>query len=189
MSERIPVYRRFWSKVDAFGVCWEWTAATAQGYGRFGVGSKVVLAHRWAWQSLVGPIPEGVELDHLCRNRACVNPDHLEPVPHAVNVRRGFGGWNTAAKTQCPQGHPYDGDNLMVSSGKRYCLTCKRERERATYVPVERVYPTHCPQGHEFTEENTGLRAKGHRYCRECNRQRGADRYARAKKRRHSWEP
>jgi hypothetical protein len=172
------VAERFWSKVDASGICWEWKAAKARGYGRFGVGSKVVLAHRWAWLNLVGPIGEGLELDHLCRNRACVNPDHMQPVTHTENVRRGYGGWNTASKTHCPQGHLYAGDNLMISSGRRYCRACHRAQGRANYKSKPRAYDTHCPQGHEFTEENTGHRSNGHRYCRACNRKRGNERYA-----------
>jgi hypothetical protein len=84
---------RFWSKVDASGDCWEWTGYTDQdGYGRVGVGRRVdqrtIPAHRYAWELMVGPIPEGLEIDHLCFNRPCVNPDHLEPVTHTENMRR-----------------------------------------------------------------------------------------------------
>jgi hypothetical protein len=79
---------RFWSKVDQGEDCWRWTACTSNGYGRFSVKRQPVLAHRFAYELLVGPIPEGLELDHLCRNRWCVNPDHLEPVTHDENVRR-----------------------------------------------------------------------------------------------------
>lgn len=83
---------RFWPKVDASGDCWEWTAArNPEGYGRIGAGgtgSRILHAHRVAWELLVGPIPVGYEVDHLCRNRGCVNPDHLEPVTKLENIRR-----------------------------------------------------------------------------------------------------
>ena len=85
-------------------------------------------AHRVSWELLVGPIPEGLELDHLCRNHGCVNPDHLEPVTHAVNVRRGRGGTSWAQKKHCPQGHPYDDANTYLYRGRRSCRECSRQK-------------------------------------------------------------
>ncbi len=80
----------FFSKVDAVGICWEWTRATHKGYGRFiAPDERRWLAHRWCWEYLVGPIPDGLVLDHLCENKACVNPDHLEVVTQGENARRG----------------------------------------------------------------------------------------------------
>jgi len=80
---------RFWSKVDAEGDCWEWTGARSdKGYGHMRRADTIVAAHRFAWELLVGPIPDGLEIDHLCRKRKCVNPDHLEPVTHSENMRR-----------------------------------------------------------------------------------------------------
>lgn len=80
----------------------------------------------------VGPIPDGLVIDHLCRNPQCVNPMHLEPVTPEENTRRGIGGWNTRAKTHCPQGHPYSGANLYINptSGARVCRTCNNEKAR-----------------------------------------------------------
>ena len=117
--------------------CWFWIGnLRREGYGHFHISGKTQSAdaHRTMYQELVGPVPDGMELDHLCRNRSCVNPDHLEPVTHQENMRRG----KLAQKTHCPQGHPYTADNLTGRSGiresgkrwRRECLTCKREADR-----------------------------------------------------------
>lgn len=91
----LPVEQRFWMKVDRTDTCWLWTASkTRNGYGMFGVSidGKVTTspAHRWAYEMLVGPIPTGLQIDHLCRVRHCVNPAHLEPVTGTQNIRRGW---------------------------------------------------------------------------------------------------
>ena len=80
---------RFWSKVEKSAGCWLWTAGLCHGYGQFSFLGLDVRAHRFAYELLVGPIPAGLEIDHLCRDRACVNPDHLEPVTHRENGLRG----------------------------------------------------------------------------------------------------
>jgi hypothetical protein len=122
---------RFWAKVERGASCWEWTGARdAYGYGFFRVDSEtsMVRPHRWAYEHLRGRIPDGLVLDHLCRNPSCVNPDHLEIVTQAENTRRGNAGINMASKTHCPQGHAYEGENLYVSpSGRRHCRTCGRD--------------------------------------------------------------
>lgn len=108
--------------------CWEWTAAKDRaGYGR--VNGRT--AHRQMWLTVVGPIDDGLHLDHLCRNRACVNPDHMEPVTPGTNIRRGVGvgGWKRRT-THCPQGHPYSEENTLVYKGMRSCRICKREQVR-----------------------------------------------------------
>jgi len=105
--------------------CWEWIGATSGGYGGLKVDGRMAKAHRLVYELLVGPIPDGLELDHLCRNTSCVKPSHLEPVTHAENVRRGRAGENSKVKTQCPQGHLYTGDNLVVTNGRRVCRTCR----------------------------------------------------------------
>jgi hypothetical protein len=80
----------FWAKVDKSGDCWVWTSVMHRGYGVYGSRARRRKAHRWAWEFANGPVPAGLEIDHLCRNRACVRPDHLEPVTHAENVRRAI---------------------------------------------------------------------------------------------------
>lgn len=120
--------RRFWAKVRVGDDCWEWVGARfGSGYGAINRDGHTISAHRVSYELLVGPIPDGLELDHLCRNRWCVRPDHLEPVVHVENVRRSPLG--PSARTHCPQGHPYEGDNLYVKpSGRRVCVTCRRAR-------------------------------------------------------------
>jgi hypothetical protein len=121
------------------GPCWPWTGScTANGYGQFHVRLdsgpwSVTVAHRVAYELTIGPIPDGLVLDHLCRNRACARPDHLEPTTDAANILRGT-GWSArhARKTHCPQGHAYDERNTHVDkNGMRHCRTCDADRHRA----------------------------------------------------------
>jgi hypothetical protein len=117
-------------KVGITPGCWEWLGyKEPQGYGRVG---RNKAAHRVVYELLVGPIPEGLTLDHLCRNRGCVNPAHLEPVPRGENVLRGATITARAKAAQtCPSGHPYEGENLYVyPRGARGCRACNREANR-----------------------------------------------------------
>lgn len=143
---------RFWAKVDITDECWIWTSRIRGGYGRYRVTEREErAAHRVAYEALVGPIPEGMTLDHLCHSsdpsciggdacphRRCVNPDHLEPVTLRDNLLRSnsFVAIN-AAKTHCAHGHPFAGDNLLiVQNGKRTqraCRTCRQIRDLARY--------------------------------------------------------
>ena len=126
---------KFWAKVDAGGDCWLWTGAlNTGGYGRFTLDGRRQRAHRVAYALLVSPVPDHLELDHLCRVRHCVNPDHLDLVTHAENTRRGAGGSNNSIKTHCPHGHPYDAANTVINQrGSRECRECRRARSRAHY--------------------------------------------------------
>jgi len=112
---------RFFSKVRQVGDCWEWRHTDSNGYG---TQFQRTLPHRWAYEYLRAPIPEGLELDHLCRNRRCVNPWHLEPVTRRVNAMRGVG-----SKETCVNGHPYTEENTYrdPTKGKRGCRACRQE--------------------------------------------------------------
>jgi len=121
----------FWDNVDKSFECWTWKGTTLNGYGTFYDGKKSVFAHRQSYELIKGNIPDGLQLDHLCRNRLCVNPEHLEPVTCKENINRGNTGDNQRDKTHCPQGHPYSGENLRITSlGYRECRICSREKLR-----------------------------------------------------------
>lgn len=132
------IERRFWDKVawsTDDTACWPWMASKrAGGYGQFLIsGTFVGQAHRLAYELEVGPIPDGLQLDHLCRNTACCNPSHLEPVTPRENYLRGVGfAADNARKTHCKWGHPFEGDNLYSRYGKRWCQTCRRRNERTS---------------------------------------------------------
>lgn len=131
---------RFWAKVDRRtpDECWEWTAyRKPSGYGQFSCGPKRYAAHRFAYVLTFGEPPEGLDLDHLCRNRACCNPFHLEPVTRRVNLRRGVGH---GSETHCPSGHRYSPDNTYVErDGSRKCRTCVLDRMRGYYERTRKV--------------------------------------------------
>ena len=123
---------RFWAKVVKTDSCWLWTAATQNGYGVFSVTlapgiHKSVKAHRWAYETFMGPIAH--TLDHLCRTRHCVNPDHLEDVPMGVNNARSRG--HRKRKTHCPRGHDYSTYGRPLGDGHPVCRKCDADKKRA----------------------------------------------------------
>jgi hypothetical protein len=186
-SESFPL--RVFSYVEVTVGCWLWRGTLdGAGYGVIGRGrrgSGNMPAHRAVWELLVGPIPDGMEYDHLCRIHACVNPDDAEIVTPEENKRRGYGIARLhAMRTHCPDGHPFDGV-LGRRGGKqrrRYCKTCARQRQAMRYIPHPRDPATHCQRGHPFTPENSYTPPGGSRECRACKADR--QRAARAEQRR-----
>ena len=147
MSDNRPIRVRFMAHVEKTDTCWLWTAScTENGYGRFKVSPRHMMAHRASYELFVGRIPDGLQIDHLCHtadptcdlrddcpHRRCVRPDHLEAVTLRENMLRSPHTLNSisAAKTHCPQGHPYDEANTYVCpDGRRDCRTCRREAGR-----------------------------------------------------------
>jgi hypothetical protein len=126
--------------------CLLYTGTISQhGYGQLSVNGVRTLAHRAIYELTVGPIPDGMFLDHTCHNvddtcsggsscqhRRCVNIAHLEPVSGAENTRRGKGWATNGTKTHCRQGHPYDDKNTYAYGGRRYCRACNRAIKRRT---------------------------------------------------------
>lgn len=112
--------------------CWEWQGAKMRnGYGQMAIGGRRWAAHRYAYEQIKGSIPQGLDLDHLCRNRACVNPDHLEPVTRQENLNRGVKKSLCPKKTHCVHGHELAGDNLYLHpTGRRCCRACTNARAR-----------------------------------------------------------
>lgn len=148
------VEERFWSKVDKQNECWIWQGSATNGYGAFALThSTIVLAHKFSYEWLKGPVPDGYQVDHLCHNldisceggvtclhRRCLNPDHLEAVLPAVNRARGItarpnAGRHWSERTHCGHGHEYTAENtyIRLRNGKfwaRSCRTCNRDRVR-----------------------------------------------------------
>lgn len=134
-------YTRQKIAVDAKTRCWNWIGIIEKnGYGRVRHNGRSCWAHRVIYEMFRGPIPLGLELDHLCRNTRCVNPDHLEPVTRLINARRASNG--RALKMHCKHGHPYNESNTEIvldAGGKfrqRICKTCKRSWNRANKLRI-----------------------------------------------------
>lgn len=177
-----PKDATLWESVDVTGFCWLWNKKlNKDGYGTCSYEGSAWRAHRLTYTLLVGPIPKGLVIDHLCRVRHCVNPDHLEPVTHEENHARAF---TLSKRENCPQGHLYDADNTRINrKGARYCGECMRLRGRvkldARYAAegrVPEVYGegrTHCRNGHEYATDGVRIlrRATGtSKLCTTCNK-------------------
>jgi hypothetical protein len=124
---RGTILERLMAKIDQSDGCWVWTGArSVQGYGRIWNDGTTRLAHRVLYELGVGPIPAGLDLDHVCRNTTCVNPSHLEPVTHAENMRR-------IRKSHCANGHKWCEATTYIrpSRNERECRACNRERQAA----------------------------------------------------------
>lgn len=132
---RFTAAERFWAKVDKGSGCWMWRPEkNPDRYGYLYVDGRLVKAARFSYEMVAGPIPPGLQLDHLCRNRRCVNPAHLEPVTQRENILRGecMTAVN-ARKTHCLRGHPLSGENLSSYSRGRTCKACARGKALARY--------------------------------------------------------
>jgi hypothetical protein len=132
-KSRKTVQQLLHDRIQKTDGCWFWLGyISKKGYGTAYTGEYapggITTAYRFVYHVLVGPIPPGLELDHTCRNRACVNPDHLEPVTHLENIRRG-----AAYRTRCKWGHPFSPDNISIRDGARCCLTRERSRSKDKY--------------------------------------------------------
>lgn len=192
--------RKFWARASPTeDGCWIWTGALrANGYGSYAVrpGGRwtYTTAHRHAYKELVGPVPFGYEIDHLCRNRACLRPDHLEAVTIAENRRRRDIRYapdidrtprplpvipppppvppRRNPATHCPNGH----DKRVVGTVKNgkniTCAACRADQVARKRKGGAHGTETHCPHGHEYTEENTYRRRGGSRECKTCVRAR-----------------
>lgn len=185
--------------------CWLWTSATSHGYGVFQIRGETYRAHRVSYELYRGRIPEDLHIDHLCRNRCCINPNHLEPVTNAENTRRGVAAEVSkaryAAQTHCKNGHLLSGNNLTIAkgNGQRVCRTCRIARKRAWrakhFPPVglnleglklgglangaRQRAKTHCPHGHEYSPDNICASKDGFRRCKTCHREQAQIRNAR----------
>lgn len=128
--------------IDPKTGCHLWTGGrSTSGYGRVSINRRMVSVHRVRYEREIGPVPEGMDLDHfVCENRGCCNPQHVRPATRRENLLRGRGVVaENASKTHCPQGHPLSGPNLIVRRGWRECRTCKRARDRARYTRTKKA--------------------------------------------------
>jgi hypothetical protein len=164
MAERI-----FASTIVGPGGCWNWTRATSNRYGQLWRDGRMHYSHRASYETFVGSIPEGKQIDHLCRNVACCNPRHLEPVTLRANILRGTSPpADNSRKSHCNRGHL-----LPATNGrKRRCRVCENADEsarRKAVVKPPKIPATHCKRGHPFSGDNLYVYPNGRRCCRSCH--------------------
>lgn len=167
---RTPPHQRFIQHItfEPNTGCWLYTLSPHRhGYCVVGAGKERMMAHRFAYASFVGPIPEGMEIDHICGVRSCCNPSHLKLATRAENADR-----RRQAQKHCKNGHAFTKENTYIDGrGWRSCHAC-REAATARYrfrtADRSNGRKTHCKRGHEFTNENTRRDKTGRRYCRAC---------------------
>lgn len=173
----------FWARVAKSDGCWEWTGSiTAGGYGNLRRGGRNDYAHRVSYRLSVGEIADGLVIDHLCRNRRCVRPDHLEAVTSAENIRRGAGPYGSVRKV-CINGHDITKpENVYTQpNGNHRCQVCASETNAARTMARRaagdrrKILRTHCINGHAFDDENTYIAPGGTRSCRACARLRAVE--------------
>lgn len=179
MAAMVTREERFWNRVNVVPDCC-WNVQSPNPYPQVRVGGKRIKATWFVYERLVGAVPQGLVLDHLCRNPWCVNPEHLEAVTMRENTLRGVGpSARNARKLRCDRGHTLTGDNLAIGHGQRRCRECSRawkRQWRAAQPKKPRRQVAFCVRGHEFTADNTRVTAKGWRQCRTCERERCARR-------------
>ena len=163
----MTLVERFNFGVDKQSGCWLWKGTiTEHGYGTLVYRGKRSYAHRFSYEINKGPIPNGLEIDHICRNRSCVNPEHLEAVTHRTNVLRGTGASaQHARRTRCPKGHKY-----TRTKGGRRCRVCINDRRRKVERGTDGVRLI-CVNGHPMTESNRYYfkSDSGRARCRACH--------------------
>ncbi len=175
--------------------CWIWIGCFHwNGYGQLTFDHEHYRSHRFVYEYLVDQIPKGIELHHVCENRRCVNPFHLQPLTPKEHMMKGMGiGRINIEKTHCNHGHKFTKENIINYNGWRYCRKCKdridreyRNKKRQILIELDEYNPpnkekTHCIKGHEFTEKNTYYDSAGFRQCKECKKIRQINYRARKK--------
>ncbi len=147
---------------EPFSGCWLWTGhLNRKGYGVL----RQQSAHRAAYELFVGPIPAGLQIDHLCRVRCCVNYQHMEVVTLQENVKRGVVGIFHRSKTHCPKGHPYDHANTILHNGERRCRECansQKKEARLAHGAIPRMIPIECNGESHYLKEWARLKGISH---------------------------